>query len=1063
MAGHSGGKWLVIISFLFTLGIILPAHATQQDPDALIIQPLSTAIYLNAVDPEAVSSAWVSPWITMLDKSGFVYEVALDNDEFIFNHLNEYDFVILPNITCLNLTFQNYLDNYLKQGGGIIFTGAFGCRDSVGSWQGCSFIERYFGASPHTNQLESNQPLDLIMRRTAPGGMAATAGFRLHFVPNQTPLQLMPDTTRATVGGYWQSSGVKGNQNNLKPAFVYSQVEETGGRIAWFGTNLDTLIVPTSEEKRTTQFFKQLFKWTGGKGIAKVDVYPENYESAFIINAQVKNPNPDFISITEQLDDLNIKPVITLFTPLSPAQKGKLTQKIDTDFDLILDLTKEKSVSPKQAQNYIQELLSIGVKVTGLSIPPELADSAFLSLAHDYQIPFLLIDSVVTAPYPHKIDPRFSTLVIAGPVINFSTLAENYSVTHPDSILNQMITLLERNTAIGGILRFNIDFNNANPPAITALLKDLAKYSRKNDDIWLTTLSEVAERMNVSDKIEISASDEPDGMKIFATSRNLDTIKNYTIRVLPQSPLIPEMSMISDLSANCTHSVKNGFFLIDLPKTATNETFTAKFIPRGGVTISANSQGVFSLIFKIAFFASVLFVGAFIWYFTSSKRQPSNVLSPDGKELAHPHIHNKLKPLAKKPVKQKDAIEANRPIHRPVLSISPERVFSSIPFPDSDDEDDGLDDTEIDVLNAKPAHKAKPIATAPMVSSAHNAEKPSPIKPHVEDVGDAGTQRMKMFAHLKAREYQDVRRRKLSEKYEPLPNNLDAPEENITSKASLSKTSEPVARSTVALDWLKEPESGFTDQDIDRLPAPVKPSEVENPQHKTNLQSSSNYFRSRPSVTAKLPRPESSALSRLKQGEKISTTSSIKHSGAMIPIDGRLATQRKKPQPAQIPQQPVVNEGNTKSGLRSTASLPHADIPGKSGIAGHPVPKTQALSNGSRVTAPLGDSETPKATAQLPRVPNPRRPVLPELTKTNKNTTRSTAPLPAKEPKKTDRQAVAPGSTRKITAPLPPKQKVVRSASTPSPKKKVTSRAKTSADIVAAKSKPGTEKSSDWL
>ncbi len=143
---------------------------------------------------------------------------------------------------CLANNLKERLREFLDNNGGLIVTGECGTRDDKGEWIGRDFQKLLLGSDPAPASFIADTSTSLRLRSGLPGTSAVPPGFQLR-LSVKGDSYFIPEVPDNEIAGYWSLDGyydMLPAEISKETGFIIRNIKD-GGRIAWFGANLNGL------------------------------------------------------------------------------------------------------------------------------------------------------------------------------------------------------------------------------------------------------------------------------------------------------------------------------------------------------------------------------------------------------------------------------------------------------------------------------------------------------------------------------------------------------------------------------------------------------------------------------------------------------------------------------------------------------------------------------------------------------------------------------------------------------------------------------------------------------
>ena len=195
--------------------------------------------------------------------------------------LDAYAAVILPSVVCLGDAARRELERYVRQGGGMVATWAFGARDANGIWRGYDFLQGLTGAV-RFDLGHSEAPWFVSVRTASPLGAGVAGGSRMQVT---SPERL--EATALEADAFWSDARLRPRDPTLpadyQAAVVRRQLD--GGRLVWQGFHESSAV--TGETERSSALELNSVVWAAQRPLVAVEPWPSPYLRSVLVAVDV--------------------------------------------------------------------------------------------------------------------------------------------------------------------------------------------------------------------------------------------------------------------------------------------------------------------------------------------------------------------------------------------------------------------------------------------------------------------------------------------------------------------------------------------------------------------------------------------------------------------------------------------------------------------------------------------------------------------------------------------------------------------------------------------------------
>ncbi len=576
--------------------LLISSNDSWAKYSVLLIRPDASLAYLNNEVPIEKSDNSVNDWDKLLDKDS--YQVDIKPESRLKKRLNSYAMVILPEVLCLGEIELKTLHEYLDKGGGLLLTGGTGSRDTDGKWRGYDFLETELGTIPRKAEASISQPLQLHLRREVVGSMALPPGYDLQLTPHDTVLYL-PETDSVEIGGFWSYA-----VNNKKVGYALKKTL-SGGRLAWFGVDLNDDRVDSVNREQIQPMFDQLFLWLSAEHVVSSEPWRDGYKSAVLVHGDITNEFDEITKVVKLFDSLKISATYSLVTDSVATHPQLIKYMVEAGGEIALIGDNEEKFSGQIYDRQIQRLKN-GMDALSDYInrpygfrPPFLVyNGNSISALQQLGFRYILADHNPVGSYPRYIPSGFSKQGI----VFFPQSAEG---------------TFERIQSFGGYFGFNYSSKLfRSRQTVKSIEKFLAKV-RTDSTVWITTADSIAQWVKQREQLTVTANRIDNKFKIKSLNSSDSQIAGVVLRIV--SPILNPNLELASSSEPCLLVDMGGYYQLHLPSIDPDDQFSAVLRWEGKIPLREAVPVVLEWFLYGVLVLAVFFIGWSVIYFAFSK------------------------------------------------------------------------------------------------------------------------------------------------------------------------------------------------------------------------------------------------------------------------------------------------------------------------------------------------------------------------------------------------------------------------------------------------------------
>ncbi|MFH0766371.1 MAG: polysaccharide deacetylase family protein [Calditrichota bacterium] len=666
-------KLTVVGLLLVAAGWILEANAESQ---TLLIRPEATWLYLHNDYQSPIVKTWVDFWLRWLGASGVKVEVR--GEDGLLEDINYFNLIVLPGTLCLDEKHILALREFLSCNGGLLMTWATGCRSLNGDWKGYDFLTELMGAPPvEAEDLNAGQLVSLQFRYGSPGTLNTPPGLRLRLFLTHKPCYL-PQTAFVQVGGYWSDPtfiDTKLPAASPEAGFITQQTL-LGGRIAWFGANLDGMSPDSSNAQGFLNVLKELIPWLKGESACGIAPWPEGKQAAALIHGDIEDQFAGAVNIVSAFSKYRIPNTYNLLVNEAAKYPQLIDRMIKSGAEIGIHGDNHAVFQGQDFDTQVRRLkaaldfIETYTKRPQGFRPPELAyDETTLRALDHLGLRYLTADDTPDRNYPHwtplqdESFPEKGIVLFPKSELDDWDLFGRFNLTDPVRMADIMLSDYNHALDLGGLYKFNYHSQFLAKPQFAEVADQvISKIKADESKVWCANAADISYWVRQRERLTFSYTASDNALEVCVTNNNPDPAKQVTFCAYPPLGIGAGNFAPTATSRNCRYDSREDVVLLYLPELRAGEQFTAKFESHTGHPLDAQSKSWFmKFIYGVLGLAAV-FLTAIAYYLLFTRSRKVGVTSESGE-------NNEPEPgiIQKAPAKP---TEKTKPVPKPVASES---------------------------------------------------------------------------------------------------------------------------------------------------------------------------------------------------------------------------------------------------------------------------------------------------------------------------------------------------------------------------------------------------------
>lgn len=479
---------------------------------ALLRSELTAALFYQS--PE-VYQAKSRHWERTLRREGISY--GLVSDAQLAKGLGDATVLVLPDASCLSSAEKQTVENFLKEGRGVVASGPVGARDERCLWQGWGFLQQLTGIEKVSNV---TPPADtsVAFKGQLYFSEKIPAGYRL-----QIPSQELTVATAKGGDAFWTDWRLRPAQGaTLADNVLAVHLSSGPGRVVWFGFEPRLPVERVTDQSLVDHYLKTSTLWAGKQPLTVIGTWPEQKQVAAIVAEEVGQDYNDALGTTSLFKQQEIPAIFICAS--EEAKKfpdavksfqsvGEVAAAGDSSRPFAGELPLQQAERLRQAKQTLETLS--GSKVVGFDPPQALSDGSTVEALNEAGYRYYLNEMAVSEAVPDIVDftrSVFFPMQKSEVLKIFRTTADDFEVIASSrgqdpsdrDLVEGFLSDFRRLSTLGGVYPFyfhsyllgSAQFRNALAGALGGL---------RGKDVWLTSGRDLATWWSGRNKLETKA------------------------------------------------------------------------------------------------------------------------------------------------------------------------------------------------------------------------------------------------------------------------------------------------------------------------------------------------------------------------------------------------------------------------------------------------------------------------------------------------------------------------------------------------------------------------------
>ncbi len=535
-----------------------PIYAEPAQTDTLESSPaglraglLNSDYTLNYLSEKWRYEESLSRWRAVLSEARIEHTVISDS-QLEAEGLEEFTVLILPAALCLSKEEKSAVMRFLKDGRGVVTTGAVGALSEKGEVLGWELLNGLTD-SQGADYLPQDSTFWVALVGDSPLSIGLRPGFRIDLWSKERVA-----ITRASKDAYWSdwSLNPKRVTEEFDSDVALARGTHSGGRTVWFGFNVGEVANDSLNRRALVALMLNSVKWAGRIPLALPWYWPSGHQGAAVFSQDVEYLFHNALNSVRVLREEGVPGTFFCVSDLaleSPALVRSFAEigEVGSHSDDHGQFKGQPfALQLSRLQKSVTDLKDIaGVRVRGLRPPYELYDQATLKAmaivggeyvfgeAGDYE-PVIVPQLVIVEKDPSLGLPEEKSLVIIRRIVTDDHMALVVdSLTDNEEILRRHRSDLDWIYGLSGLYMFPYHSNLYCLPERVEVLARMVRYA-KTLDLWLATALDVSRWWRLREKVSTKIrSISGDRLLLSVQNDNSEPVTNLSVAVyLPRQP-----------------------------------------------------------------------------------------------------------------------------------------------------------------------------------------------------------------------------------------------------------------------------------------------------------------------------------------------------------------------------------------------------------------------------------------------------------------------------------------------------------------------------------------------
>ncbi len=500
---------------------------TQEVPEQAMVREIKVALLRSELtralffqNPEAYQSK-ERYWERTLRREGISYRLISDVQ--LAKGLGDATVLVLPDASCLSSAEKQTVENFLREGRGVIASGPVGTRDEKCIWQGWDFLHQLTG-------------IEKVATVTPPADTSVAFKGQLYFsekIPAgyrlQIPSQELIVATAKGGDAFWTDWRLRPAQGatlaeNVLAVHVSlpAQAGSGPGRVVWFGFEPRLPIDRVTDQSLVDHYLKTSTLWAGKQPVTVIGTWPEQKQVAAFVAEDVGQDYNDALGTASLFKQQEIPAIFICAS--EEAKKfpdavksfqsvGEVAAAGDSSRPFSGELPLRQAERLRQAKQALETLS--GSKVVGFDPPQALTDGSTVEALNDAGYHYYLNEMAVSEAVPDIVDftrSVFFPMQKSEVLKIFRTTSDDFEVIASSrgqdpsdrDLVEGFLSDFRRLSTLGGVYPFYFHSYLLGSPQFRNALAGVLGGLR-GENVWLTSGRDLATWWSGRNKLETKA------------------------------------------------------------------------------------------------------------------------------------------------------------------------------------------------------------------------------------------------------------------------------------------------------------------------------------------------------------------------------------------------------------------------------------------------------------------------------------------------------------------------------------------------------------------------------